>query len=290
MDNITKLDRSSVKDAIKRYISNPPENSRVFKIWPDDAEWILGEFNLANRSKKPIKIKKYSEHMSNGTFGLTGDTLKFSDQGILMDGQNRLTACIRSGKPFTTHVVFGIQHKLFKYLDRGKNRGPDDVLQAANFSNTTHLSAAARWVRLIETDQAKQRYSYEPDEILRMVEKDYKKLPDFIAPARAIYSTVHAPIGLTAAILYLASKIDAKKADEFARVWEQAGQDRKGKPIRLMLDRLAVMVSASHGRIHDTVRAAIAVIAWNLFYEGKSGTQKSMEWNVSDDFPKMAGL
>jgi hypothetical protein len=90
---------------------------------------------------------------------LTGDTIKFSDAGLLRDGQNRLRACQRAGVPFRTHIVFGIEDEAFDRLDQGKNRNGADVLSIAGYQYVTALSGAVRWTHLIETGRAKSRDS-----------------------------------------------------------------------------------------------------------------------------------
>jgi hypothetical protein len=110
--------------AIDRFIANPPDNSRVFWITPEMATYLLEKYNIANRPHKPTKIGLYASAMQAGEWRLTGDTLKFSDRGILRDGQNRLLAGAAGGSPFQSHVVFGVPDEFFSAMDQGKNRVP----------------------------------------------------------------------------------------------------------------------------------------------------------------------
>jgi hypothetical protein len=95
----------SMLDAL---IRRPPTNSRVIEFSPKLAEHILTKLNLNNRPMKTAKIKKYAEDLAEGLWGLTGDTIKFGTDGLLKDGQNRLSACVRAGRPMASHAVFGI--------------------------------------------------------------------------------------------------------------------------------------------------------------------------------------
>src|SRR5215207_4207198 len=106
---------------------NPPRESRVIKITPALAELILEHLNLKNRKRRTSSVRIYSAEMENGNWGLSGDTIKFCrkterDAPRLLDGQNRLAACVRSGVPFETHVVFGIEPDVFDRIDSGKRR------------------------------------------------------------------------------------------------------------------------------------------------------------------------
>jgi hypothetical protein len=274
-------------ESIAHYVKNPPENSRVFKITSELARQILDLYHNVemNRTKKPSKIKQYSEDMQNGDWGVTGDTLKFSNQGKLRDGHNRLLACIKAETPFTTHVVFGIEDSLFDVMDRGKPRSGDDVLKIDGYKNTSVLAAAIRWVRLIETNRVKLRDTFEPKDLREWVKNDYPKLPDFIAPATAVYKITKFPVGLAAAILYEAAKRDKAKAADFGRIWALGGAAPHGKPITHLLKRLQDLNTQSQGRVNDVVRAALAIQAWNLFSQRKPGQYAHMKWSLTDAFP-----
>src|SRR5947208_3113792 len=112
-------------------IMHPPTNSRVIEFSPKLAEYVLTKLNLSNRPLKPAKIKKYAADLSEGLWGLTGDTIKFGTDGLLKDGQNRLSASMRAGKTMSSHVVFGIDPRLFSRMDIGKNRTGGDVFSIA---------------------------------------------------------------------------------------------------------------------------------------------------------------
>lgn len=101
-------------------------------------------------------------------WGITGDTVKFGSDGLLKDGQNRLSACVRSGKPLTTHVVFGIDPKLFARMDIGKNRNGADVFSIAGVPHANHVAAAVRWwLILMSEDPADRGAQFSNEELLK---------------------------------------------------------------------------------------------------------------------------
>jgi hypothetical protein len=121
INEVADSDEQKTLDRIRHYIVTPPENSRVMTVTPTICPMLL-EYNISNRPKKDKKILEYANYTMAGEWMLTGDTIKFSDAGLLRDGQNRLMACIKAGVPFRTHIVFGIDDKAFDRLDQGKNR------------------------------------------------------------------------------------------------------------------------------------------------------------------------
>jgi hypothetical protein len=279
-----ELDEQKTLDRIKRYIDHPPEYSRIFTVTPTIALDLL-EFNLGNRPKKPGKIAKYAGSMSEGNWMLTGDTIKFSDARLLRDGQNRLMACIRANAPFRSHFVFGIPDSAFDRLDQGQNRNGADVLAIAGYQNTTALSGAVRWAHLIETGRAKQRDTYEPPEVLRLLRERYPDMPNFIGRARMIYENAGQPQAVVAGILYLLHRANELMANDFGSAWESANWDGRYKAIGLMQSRVASIRASTSGRVHDVVRAALIIKAWNIFTAGRKGRMSEMVWDTGDDFP-----
>ena len=81
-------------ETLKELIARPPTNSRVIEWSPKLAEYVLTNLNRDNRPMKPGKIKKYAADISDKGWGVTGDTIKFGSDGLLKDGQNRLSACV----------------------------------------------------------------------------------------------------------------------------------------------------------------------------------------------------
>src|SRR6266571_1480033 len=144
--------------ALNALIRKPPlNNSVVIEFSPKLAEIVLSKLNSKNRPPKPAKIKAYADDLSNGQWGLTGDSIKFGSDGLLKDGQNRLAACMRAGRPLETHVVFGVDPALFARMDIGKNRSGADVFAIAGISYATHASGAVRWLLILTSDDPANR-------------------------------------------------------------------------------------------------------------------------------------
>jgi hypothetical protein len=282
------VDEQKTLERIRRCIDNPPENSKVFTIIPTIARALLRDYNFENRPKKPKAIARYADDMAAQRWSVTGDTIKFSKEKRLRDGQNRLMACVRAGAQFTTYIVFGIDDAAFDRMDQGRNRSGSDVLAIAGYSNTTALSGAVRWAHLIETGRAKHRDTYAAPEVLRLLQERYGTLPDYLRQARSIYSTTGQPLSMVTALLYLFHKANAAKAADFANAWETGNQAPEFNAIALMQRQIWGLQSVTSGRVHDVVRAALVIIAWNLFVAGRKGRKPDFEWRVSEPFPTIA--
>src|SRR4051812_48555336 len=186
---------------LSKWLTTPPENSRRVTIHPSLALEVLAELNKGNRTKKPEEIRRYAADMKAGNWKLTGESVKFGTDGMLKDGQNRLSACIQAGVPFGTHVVFGIDPEVFANMDRGKNRNPSDVFHIAQISYPGDTSATVRWLMLIDSGEAKARTTFQPDHLLREYgELDAVKLETCVKIARKIKSLIKQPVGPLAAV------------------------------------------------------------------------------------------
>lgn len=289
--DLTKRDGMSDEEMIlliDRYVVAPPPTPIQLRISPAVAKYILDKYNKFNRTKKPGKIAKYRQDMVDNKWTDTYDPLKFTTELILRDGQNRLEACVAAGVPFVTHVAFGIPDQACVNMDQGKARSGSDVLTIAGFQNTAGLAAAIRWVHLFKTNSVKQRTSFEPSQLLALVQDEYQGLPAMMTPADRIYKLTAHPKGLVAALLYLQAELNPEKAKEWSAAWEAGKDAGEFKPLALVIKRLAEIKRASQGPVQDVVRAALLVQAWNLYVAGRKGNQADIAWTMSEDFPALS--
>ena len=109
----------------------------IERITPDVAEEML-KANVHNRnmSREPLK-----NAIMNGEWKLNGAAIVFSDDGVLLDGQHRLKACVDTGIPIDTIVVRGVSHYAQITMDTGKKRNVVDYLKLLGFKSCTCVAA-----------------------------------------------------------------------------------------------------------------------------------------------------
>jgi hypothetical protein len=261
---------------IERLVKTPPETSRILTIDPASAEVLLTERNQGNRPPKPNKVHQFASDIANKRWGLTGDTLKFAPDGRLLDGQNRLAACVRANKPFTTHVVFNIDPLLFGRMDIGKPRNAADVLHIAGYKYASTLAAAVRWAHLLDTSPH-NRETLRPELVLDLVRKKYPDIEPFLKHGRAVNQQYAHPAGQIAALIYKFAKSDSAKASDFVRAWLSGQRNGKYQIIDTMQALLHSQKANNNGRIHELTRAAVVVKAWNLFSQGHKGSLAQLQ-------------
>lgn len=105
--------------------------------------------NTHNRRKDKKSIATYAACMRNGKWMLNGEPIIISDTNVILDGQNRLYACVEAGVPFQTLLIWGIAEDAFKTIDIGKTRTAGDILFIDDIKNANSVSAAiARYFSL----------------------------------------------------------------------------------------------------------------------------------------------
>lgn len=271
-------------------IKRPPTNSRVIEFSPKLAEHILTHLNVKNRPTKPAKIKKYADDLADGLWGLTGDTIKFGSDGLLKDGQNRFAASVRVGKSLISHAVFGIDPQLFARMDIGKNRTGADVFSIAGISYANHVAATVRWLLILTgSDPSDRGAQFSNEELLQAHREtfDPERLEHSIQAALAVKKTTRHPVGPLAALHYLFSVSNQQKADAFFDEWATGRAKRARAPSRYLQNQLIEIARKSNNRVHENVRNALIIKAWNAYIAGRSVSKSEMSHAVSDPMPKI---
>jgi hypothetical protein len=154
---------------------------------------------------------------------VTGEAIKFSTSGELIDGQHRLQAIIESGKPQWLLVIRGLDPATKAVIDTGAPRTAGDALKLVGLggSNVFAVAAAARLLVLWETDRlrtmsAGMRHEDRAThgEIIDKV-RQVPDLVDAVADADKDYLRTGIPTGpgaMTRIVLY---NIDAHDAEIF---------------------------------------------------------------------------
>lgn len=100
----------------------------IRELTPAHASKILESRNLANRNINQARVTEYSQAMKDGEWQFNGDPIRFTSDGILSDGQHRLTAVVRSGVSQTFLIIENMEKETKLTLDAGKARNGGDTL------------------------------------------------------------------------------------------------------------------------------------------------------------------
>ena len=123
---------------------------KIETITPAKAEKMLATNYENQRHIKPSKLRTYAEMMANGEWnGMNGDTLKFIKNGsgeILVDGQHRLMAVVKSGTSQKMAVLRNVDKDAFKTIDQGDPRSVENFYQIAGVKHSKVASQVGKWL------------------------------------------------------------------------------------------------------------------------------------------------
>ena len=115
-------------------------STSVETITPEIAKVYLS-MNGANRPLKPRTVDFYADQMERGLWRENGESICFTSDGKLSDGQHRLSAVIKSGCTIRFVVSRGCEEGSFATYDSGVNRKSSDVFAIAHVENYVKKSS-----------------------------------------------------------------------------------------------------------------------------------------------------
>lgn len=133
--------------------------ANVVTITPEMAAELLGK-NVKNRKISKPLVESYARDMTSEKWLFTGEAIKLSSSGKLLDGQHRLLACIKADVPFTSLIIYELDDEAQDVLDTGRSRSVADVLTLQGHSHATRLASACRWMMNVKNGYARRKISH----------------------------------------------------------------------------------------------------------------------------------
>ena len=285
---IADMETDEQISVLQSLIKRPPQNSRVVQISPELAMYILENLNVGNRTQKRRSINLYSRDMANNNWSLTGQPIVFGNHGYLLDGQNRLAACVRAGVPFTSHAVFGVEPSSFVHFDIGKNRSAADVFTIMGIKYPRETGFAVRmlyeWSRglpeargiALTNDDLRAMYNKMDTDLLELAIKFSKKANQ----------TTSYPVSSLTSLFYTAAKNgDLDLAKKFMEDLSQGFGKGPRSPIRLLLETIIRLKMDKTVPLTMFMYNILLIRTWNNYKLGKASMKKDMQFNKNDVLP-----
>ena len=262
--------------------------NKPVRITPKQAaKWLA--HNRANRPLSQVTVDRYAAAMQAAEWKLNGDSIRFDENGDLIDGQHRLHACVKSGRTFMSYVVTDLPVDAFDTIDQGRPRTMADVLARRGEKHYSTLAAACRFIWELETGKVgcaeKMRPSHldgvlnEHPTIRESVEVTVKMMSN--SKVRFI------PGSHVAALHYLFGTIKPHKNKEFwERVIEGTGLSKEMPEYTLRKRLIENMGSVA--KLPTEAVFALTIKTWNA--SSNNQTLKLLRWQPGEEFPKISGL
>ena len=263
--------------------------SEVVIITPQIAAEWWERRNKTNRPLSRRQIAMMADDMREGRWQLTGEALIFDANGRLTNGHHRLTACIKSGVPFTSLVVRGVEPSAVFVQDTGRARTAGHMAAILEVPQGKHATAAARLLLCYETgDMLGALISGNGAPTKTQIVEDClsrPKIAESIAIGRRCEEVIFPAVAV--ACHWLFSQQDADKAAQlFEKIYSGAGMSEADPALRLR-ERL-VAQSRKKTRMENYEMMALTIKAWNMIRANRT-TLRRLEWRNSnspdEEFP-----
>lgn len=248
--------------------------STVEVVTPALAHEWLG-LNINNRRIDKDDITRYARDMTEGRWRITGESIKFSWDGNLLDGQNRLRAVIRADVKVPMLVVRGLDPKSQLNMDSGRKRTVANALTMQGERWATNLAALASMI-------LKEHYGIRKptvDEQFDLVESDpsVRTIVQEIMPGldiKRIMSTTWAGY-----LYWRLARVDSSDAAKFFAGLSRLENLEAGSPILALHKRL---LNRTRGFGYASRQEAIALVftAWNAWRTGQKRKSIAASYGV----------
>lgn len=190
---------------------------QVVSVTPEMARKWLGR-NAGNRPLKTTHVGRLANAIRGGKWKLTGDPIRFSDTGKLIDGQHRLQAIVDAELPVQCVVMHGLNDDIFDVIDSGSPRSKADAVfikYQLPVAKSGLLSSTANIAHQYASGSTSLRGKVATDDLLQFIDSN----PDIIDAVNYIYDTTphENPVAksIAAAFYFFASRKDRQLADAY---------------------------------------------------------------------------
>lgn len=121
------------------------------KITPKIAAEYLSTNSKSNRKIRQGYVDFLATEMVSGRWiSESAESIKFNRQGVLIDGQHRLSALIKANKTLYFLVARNLHEQTFKVIDTGISRSGADVFMIEGIKNANSMAAGVKVFYVLE--------------------------------------------------------------------------------------------------------------------------------------------
>lgn len=238
------------------------------------ALWL--SFNTHNRPLKDTNLEKISADLRNGRWKYTAEPIKFSKTGVLLDGQHRLHAIVRTGISALCLVVPGLDDEAQNVMDSGAARGAADALALAGEKNAPTLAAAVRIAIQMERGSLSTKVIITNSEIYGWL-NTHTEMRDAVA-ATCHLKRMHLARSAVAYCMWHLSHLDEEAALEFFKDLSEHRTDGAGDPRSALLARLT-SVKQQGVTLSQAAQISLIFRTWNFVRAGKPLGKIAVHYN-----------
>ena len=153
--------------------------TKVIPVSPEFVQaWL--RCNIGNRHVNYQLVAKFAEAMQRGEWILTHQGIAFDTAGVLIDGQHRLLAVIKSGRTVMMNVTTGVERKPGQLLeiDTGRGRTLANVLLMSGITDEMMTKMMPVVRRFLKTKLGIQYEAHTNGFIIKFIKSQYSALSE----------------------------------------------------------------------------------------------------------------
>lgn len=262
-------------------------------VTPEMAKQML-MYNTNNRSINNDNLNAIIAEIQRKNFKITGESIKIAKNGVLLDGQPRLEAIIKTSTPMTLLVVEDLDNDVFKYIDTGRTRKASDVLAIEKINHPTAIAGMARMIMNFKrghyshaaqkkTTASSKRTKITNSDVSEFVQKNKTEIEDSYTYGHNKNNRIISPVFLSS-FHFLFHEINPIEADDFCHKCATGENLSNNSPILLLRQKLLLDIR-NKSRMKPLEKMALICKAWNLYR--KNDTVKVLKWDsIKEPFPK----
>ena len=247
--------------------------------------WLQG--NVDNRKLRETRVLFFSRLLLDDEWELTGDAIVFDSEGILINGQHRLSAIVVSHVSAQFLVLRGVPSKSQEVMDQGLSRNLGDQLHRRGVLYPNVVGGALNWLYQMEYIERTGKVHYADQSMrpsLRELLALFEKNPELPTEAKHLSKLVYytkVRHGPTVAAYHRLHGIDAEECEIFFKNLQEGAGLAKNDPIWRLREwcNNDARTRSTTGRAPTYRYMAMVFKAWNLWREG--GVTNKLAWVYS---------
>jgi len=255
-------------------------------VTPHIASEMLAKNIDRNRPIRPALVAKYANDMTAGFWlGDNGETIKFNDEGNLIDGQHRLSAIVKSRVTVTVWACFGLSTSAFLTIDTGASRNTGNIMHIGGEIDANKKAALVRNLLKLRLNSCKfPMATFSVSTVVRAYEKEKVLIDESykFADALARKSQFRMKASLIGSFVALINNENIKEF--FFQVC--TGRDVTNNVIHLLRDRL-ISNAGANIKMPTAMTEELTLKAYTIFKEQKEVKLLKLDEDVKITFSKL---
>jgi hypothetical protein len=256
--------------------SEPPRppilDIKTILVTPQQAKKWLASNAEDNRHRRPRKIAAFARDMIAGKWQITGDTVKITGDGVLIDGQHRLQAVVDAQVSVYMVVAFDVPHGAMAVIDTGTARTFADNLRGTTIAHRMECAAVVRRVAIWDRGNRMGKGVYDTPthaELLARFNDDSDSYVTAAARGADVNRAGLASAGAAGTAFYLFARIDKEQANQYFDHLVTGANLPAKHPILTVRNRLNRAAKRREDRLQSPEQLALLIRGWNAFREDR---------------------